>query len=45
MVMMFAFLVAIIASYQILRKSEMSNSLPLRELAPLYGSRMREAFA
>uniref|UniRef100_A0A183GE99 Neur_chan_memb domain-containing protein n=1 Tax=Heligmosomoides polygyrus TaxID=6339 RepID=A0A183GE99_HELPZ len=45
LVMMFAFLVAIIASYQILRKSEMSNSLPLRELAPLYGSRMREAFA
>ncbi|VDO79358.1 unnamed protein product [Haemonchus placei] len=45
LVLMFGFLVAVIASYQILRKSELSNSLPLRELAPLYGSRMRETFA
>ncbi|KIH57655.1 Clc-like protein [Ancylostoma duodenale] len=45
LVLMFAFVVSVVASYQILRKAELSSSLPLRELAPLYGSRMRETFA
>ncbi|KAJ1364436.1 hypothetical protein KIN20_024536 [Parelaphostrongylus tenuis] len=44
-VLMFAFLVSVVTTYQILRKTELSNSLPLRELAPLYGSRVRETFA
>uniref|UniRef100_A0A1I7W711 Clc-like protein n=1 Tax=Heterorhabditis bacteriophora TaxID=37862 RepID=A0A1I7W711_HETBA len=41
----FAFIISVVASYQILRKAELSNSLPLRELAPLYGSRVRETFS
>ncbi|ETN87153.1 hypothetical protein RB195_025768 [Necator americanus] len=45
LVLMLAFLISVVAAYQILRKAELSSSLPLRELAPLYGSRMRETFA
>ncbi|KJH47554.1 Clc-like protein [Dictyocaulus viviparus] len=45
LVILLSFIVSVVATYQILRKSELSNSLPLRELAPLYSSRMRETFA
>ncbi|GMT07186.1 hypothetical protein PENTCL1PPCAC_29360 [Pristionchus entomophagus] len=44
-ILMFALIVSIIYSYQVLRRSDGRGGLPLRELAPLYGSRIRETVA
>ncbi|KHN74809.1 Clc-like protein 5 [Toxocara canis] len=40
--MLFSFTVAIVATYQLLQKSEDRSDIPMRELAPLYNSRMRD---
>uniref|UniRef100_A0A1I7Z847 Clarin-3 n=1 Tax=Steinernema glaseri TaxID=37863 RepID=A0A1I7Z847_9BILA len=41
--LLFSFIVSTVAAYQLLRKTVSSrDELPLRELAPLYGSHMRE---
>uniref|UniRef100_A0A915C1P8 Clc-like protein n=1 Tax=Parascaris univalens TaxID=6257 RepID=A0A915C1P8_PARUN len=40
--MLFSFIVATVATYQLLQKSEGRSEIPMRELAPLYNSRMRD---
>lgn len=40
--MLFSFIVATVATYQLLQKSEDRSEIPMRELAPLYNSRMRD---
>ncbi|VDK47128.1 unnamed protein product [Anisakis simplex] len=40
--LLFSFIVAIVATYQLLQKSEPGHEIPMRELAPLYNSRMRD---